>query len=235
VLDWTVPGYRTDRELRAATQATGRTVRAVHEASGLTVALRFHAPADADAMAARRAEAAALASLRSPQIVHVYEHVEAFVGGEVGVATVREFVDGASVGRLTRAARLPDESSLVLLRSSLLALTAAHEKGVTHRGYKPENLLVDARGSVRLADFATTPGPGAEVADVRAAYELFAASVGKLPRKLRGLAGPGEAGHAAGLLEAVDQAGRTAWGAQWSSRGERELAGLVARATRREG
>jgi hypothetical protein len=52
----------------------------------------------------------------------------------------------------------------------------------------------------------------------------------KLPRRLRGLTTAGEAGDGKTLLDAVEQAGRAAWGADWQSRGERELARRVARA-----
>src|SRR5262249_25037825 len=90
-------------------------------------------------------------------------------------------------------------------------------------------------GTARLADFATVPGEPDPAADVRAAFGLFAASVGTLPRKLRSLAAPGEAGDEAGLIEAVEQAGRTGWGSGWTSRGEWELARLVARADRSRG
>jgi len=282
VLDWTVPGYRTDRELRpAAADGAGHTVRAIHEASGLRVTLRFHAPAPDEVVAARRAEAHALAGVRSPHVAQLYEHVEACLDGGVGVATVRQYVAGASAQAL--AGRLPHEASLAMLRAGLLALAAAHAHGVTHRAYKPENLLVDAEGHARLADFATTPLTGPSDAhdasaatgpsdahdasaatgqsdahdasaatgqsdaqrvrdftilcdaDVRAAYSVFAAAVGSLPRKLRALAGPGATGDAAVLLAAVDSAGRTAWGSDWVARGERELAKLVATASRRRG
>lgn len=245
MLHWRVPGYRPLRELRPGT------VLARHEASGHPVLLRYHPPGPESALAARRADARALAGLASPHIASFYEHVEVALPGEsagaVGAVTVREYVDGASVRSLLARSPLPPESALSLLRAGLLALQRAHEVGVTHRGYKPENLLVDAQGAARVTDFAVTPAPAGETAepdpttstmdDIRAAFAVFLACLGaragKLPRRLRGLAPAGTAGDGPALLEAVEQAGRNGWGPQWCARGERELARRVARAQRR--
>ena len=162
MLDWRVPGYRSLRELRAGT------VLAEHEASGHRVLLRYHQPGPEAVLTTRRAEARALAGIDSPHIAPLYEHIEVALPGHaeaaVGAVTVRQFVAGASVRSLlsrsrsgrsesSRTDELPPESALSLLRAGLLALHCAHEHGVTHRGYKPENLLVGADGSARLADF----------------------------------------------------------------------------------
>lgn len=259
MLDWRVPGYRVLRELRRGS-VVGR-----HEASGHPVLLRYHPPGPEEALTARRAEARTLAGLTSPHIAHLYEHIEFALPGPpeaaVGAVTVREYVEGASVRSLLTRSPLPPYSALTLLRAGLLALQCAHERGVTHRGYKPENLLVDPAGVARLADFALTPAPvpsatgtsdadpvhsatgevGAQQGrdftireDVRAAYGVFVACLGardgRLPRRLRGLTDPGEAGEAEALLDAVEQAGRAGWGPQWRDRGDRELARRVARA-----
>lgn len=255
MLDWRVPGYRVLRELRRGT------VVGQHEASGHPVLLRYHPPGPESALTARRAEARTLADLTSPHIAALYEHIEFALPGQpeaaVGAVTVREYVDGASVRSLLAHAALPAYSALAVLRTGLLALQCAHERGVTHRGYKPENLLVDLTGVARLADFALTPTPtgpsdadpvhsatgpsdaqqGGDFtirADVRAAYEVFVACLGvrdgRLPKRLRGLTAPGEAGDTTALLDAVEQAGRAGWGAQWRERGERELARRVAKA-----
>ncbi len=43
--------------------------------------------------------------------------------------------------------------SVEIARDAALALAHAHERGVTHRDVKPENLLLDRSGDVRLIDF----------------------------------------------------------------------------------
>jgi serine/threonine-protein kinase len=229
-------------------------VLALHEASGLAVALRYHcAPADGEPGAERfdalRVDARALCGVTSPHVAALYEHIEVVLDGRFGAATVREYVEGASVRRLMHAARMGHEPALALLRAGLLALTATHAHGVTHRGYKPENLLVDAEGTPRLADFAVTTAtdPDQSLAtlcaqDVRAAYQVFVACVtgsrtagsrtasARLPRRLRALAEPGTAGDGQALLDTVEAAGRASGGQEWRLRAQRELAGLVRRA-----
>lgn len=163
MLDWTVPGYRAVRELRRGTSATGlgeRTVLGTHLATGLPVLLRHLdgtlPEADLDA---RRADARLLAAVRDAHVAHLYEWVET----DLGVALVRQYVPGASVRSVLRGSRLAPAAGLVTLRAGLLGLAAAHEQGLAHRGYKPENLLVDAEGTVRLADFAASRPPHSPV------------------------------------------------------------------------
>ena len=135
---------------------------------------------------------------------------------------------------------MPPPAALSLLRTGLLALGTAHAAGVTHRGYKPENLLVDARGTARLADFAVAPPPptpeptGYREDDVRAAFAVFVECVvgrkggaDKLPRRLRPLAPAAVPGDGAALLDAVSRVGHDTWGREWLSRAERELARRV--------
>lgn len=241
MLDWRVPGYRTVRELRSP-DASGRSVLAVHEASGLPVALRYHAAPDAapdtatERFDALRADARALAGVTSPHIAPLYEHIEVVLDGVFGVASVREYVQGASVRTLLAASRPPPASALLLLRSALLALRAAHGAGVTHRALTPSNVLVSAAGVTRITDFfpahrsaahETTGSSGFE--DVRAAHAVFAACVPKPPKALRGLATVAQAGDGAALLDALESAGPAAFGPQWCSHAEQELARLVAK------
>ena len=242
MLDWRVPGYRRLRELRAGTVLAG------HEASGHLVLLRYHPPASEASVAARRAEAQALAGVSSPHVASLYEHIELALPpqapgevGAVGAVTVREYVAGASMRSLSRSP-LPPESALRLLHTGLLALRSAHERGVTHRGYKPENLLVAADGTARLADFAMPASEPSQqsriVEDVRAAFAVFVAGLGttaeKLPRRLRPLAAVGETGDGAALLDAVERTGQAGWGPEWRTRGERDLARRVGRVRKHE-
>src|SRR5260370_23398019 len=52
------------------------------------------------------------------------------------------------------------ESALVVLKGSLLGLASAHQLGIVHRDYKPENVLVDGAGSSKLTDFGVAVKAG---------------------------------------------------------------------------
>jgi serine/threonine protein kinase len=51
------------------------------------------------------------------------------------------------------AEEIPVGLALKYLLQGLHALRAAHSQGVSHRGLKPENLLIDAHGNIKVSDF----------------------------------------------------------------------------------
>ncbi|MDX5565236.1 protein kinase [Streptomyces sp. ID05-04B] len=156
---WAVPGYTESLELGAG--ASGRVVLAVHEETGVPVAVKYLS----ESLRTRpgfvqgfRAEARLLGGLESPYVADLYEYVES----PDGAAIVMELVDGVSLRTLlTRAAPLEPEAALVVLKGSLLGLADAHRVGVVHRDYKPENVLVVPDGSSRLVDFGIAVDVGA--------------------------------------------------------------------------
>ena len=66
---------------------------------------------------------------------------------------IMEFVDGANLRQLGRAARLSPREALQIIPQICDALQYAHDEGVVHRDIKPENVLVDRKGRVKIADF----------------------------------------------------------------------------------
>ncbi|HZQ96077.1 MAG TPA: protein kinase [Candidatus Sulfotelmatobacter sp.] len=84
--------------------------------------------------------------LHHPGIVGVYEFGEQ--GDFAYIAS--EYVEGPY---LRERVRLPLSDAVSLLVQLLMALDFAHSQGVVHRGIKPANLLLNAKGQLRIAHF----------------------------------------------------------------------------------
>src|SRR5580700_1188278 len=156
--EWTVPGYTQLKDLGSG--GFGRVVLARHHAAGVLVAIKYlRADLLGDAMFAEmfRGEATALASIEDPNVVRLYEYVES----PGGAAIVMELVEGVSLREiLARQGGTSAEAALVVLKGSLLGLAAAHRRGVVHRDYKPENVLVSGDGVSKLTDFGIAARAG---------------------------------------------------------------------------
>ncbi len=67
---------------------------------------------------------------------------------------VMEFVEGKTLKQLIQEKRrLAPESAVQITLRILSALDHAHMNGVIHRDIKPQNVLVDANGYIKVADF----------------------------------------------------------------------------------
>ena len=156
--EWDVPGYTEMKTLGSG--GFGDVVLARHDASGSQVAIKYlrrQLLADAGFAELFRAEAAVLASLDDPNVVRLYEYVES----PAGAAIVMELVDGVSLRDiLARQGKTTAEAALVVLQGSLLGLAAAHRRGVVHRDYKPENVLINGAGASKLTDFGIAARAG---------------------------------------------------------------------------
>src|ERR1700691_5038954 len=156
--EWTVPGYTQLKDLGSG--GFGRVVLARHHAAGVLVAIKYlRADLLGDAMFTEmfRGEATALASIEDPNVVRLYEYVES----PDGAAIVMELVEGVSLREiLAHQGATTAEAALIVLQGSLLGLAAAHQRGVVHRDYKPENVLVDGEGASKLTDFGLAARTG---------------------------------------------------------------------------
>ncbi|HEY7816329.1 MAG TPA: protein kinase, partial [Nakamurella sp.] len=104
-------------------------------------------------------EARLAASLGHPGVVAVYDQGQ---DGDL-VFLVMELVDGGTLRDLIRErGPLPVPVVLAILDPLLDALGAAHAGGLVHRDVKPENVLISARGAVKIADFGLVRAVGSQ-------------------------------------------------------------------------
>ena len=94
-------------------------------------------------------EARALARLNHPNIVTVHEF-----GQVQGMPFfIMEYVDGLNLRQLERAGKLTPREALQIVPQICEALQFAHDAGIVHRDIKPDNILLDKKGRVKIADF----------------------------------------------------------------------------------
>ena len=97
-----------------------------------------------------RREARAVAALRSPYIVEVYDFIAS--GGRTYL--IMELVDGPNLKqRILDAAPLAVEEALTYAIHVCRALAQAHAHGYIHRDIKPQNILLESSGVAKLTDF----------------------------------------------------------------------------------
>ncbi len=136
--------------------AMGAVYAALDPELGRRVAIkRLHPEVDAERARARLVrEAQSMAKLAHPHVVTVFEvgTLQDEGSGEETVFVAMELVEGSSLRQwLTQK---PDRDAvLVALRDAASGLRAAHEAGLVHRDFKPDNVLVDAQGRAKVTDF----------------------------------------------------------------------------------
>ena len=131
--------------------AMGLVYRAYHaelERTGAVKVMQAMTP-DADTVARFRHEAKAIAQLRHPNIVQVYDF-----GEYQGIPyMIVEYIPGGSLAQKMADARLDEATSLRYLRGIAAGLDYAHRHGVVHRDVKPANVLLTGEDTPVLADF----------------------------------------------------------------------------------
>jgi serine/threonine protein kinase/tetratricopeptide (TPR) repeat protein len=96
-----------------------------------------------------RQEALAVAKLRHPNIVPVYD-VGVFEGKHY---IAMEYVDGRPLHHLLKGPRLTPNQALDIILKVADAIYHAHKHGIIHRDIKPANIMVDDTGRVQVMDF----------------------------------------------------------------------------------
>ncbi|MCU0722209.1 MAG: protein kinase [Planctomycetes bacterium] len=145
-----VGGCRLEKKLGAG--GMGYVYKATHLALNKPVAVKFLSEQITNDLAKKRflKEARAAARLDHPNIVAV--HDTGFDAGKYYI--VMQFVDGESVsGRLKREGRISVPEALRLGLEAARGIASAHALNMIHRDIKPDNLMTDRHGTVKVADF----------------------------------------------------------------------------------
>jgi serine/threonine-protein kinase len=94
-------------------------------------------------------EAEAVAGLRHPNVVQVYD-----VGDAAGRPYfTMEYVEGGSLAQQLTGTPRPARQATALLATLAAAVQAAHQSGIVHRDLKPANVLLTADGTPKVTDF----------------------------------------------------------------------------------
>ena len=96
------------------------------------------------------AERQILARLEHPAIARLFD---GGLSAEGSPYFVMEYVDGIPIDRFADAGQFDIEGRLQLLLQVAEAAAFAHRRLVVHRDLKPDNILVDSAGQVKLLDF----------------------------------------------------------------------------------
>jgi serine/threonine-protein kinase len=132
--------------------AMGTVYRAYHAGLARVAAvkvLQAIAP-DPDATARFRREAQAIAQMRHPNVLNVYDFGE-YQGTPYMIV---EYMPGGSMSdRMKAGERFDRPTAIHLLEGIAAALDYAHGLDIVHRDVKPANVLLDGIGNPVLADF----------------------------------------------------------------------------------
>lgn len=228
----TLPRRTTPKTLIGPYEVVGKplgrggmaTVYRVQDEKGRLFAVKEFLPtlaADRELARRFRQEFAILSELSHPNLVKVLELFEAN-----GTLNIRmEYLDAMSLKDVLRQTKpIPMMAAMAVGSRVAAALAYAHEKGILHRDVKPDNILLTAKGKVKLADFGVArAGHGAGTRagavvgtpaylgpeqlsgrlDITPAADIYSLGV-VLFEMLEGKL-PFPAGRAAGLVEMVQQ------------------------------
>ena len=145
-----IPEHRLIRELGRG--GMGVVYLAEQTGLGRQVAIKTllpHATGDAGEVARFRAEGEAVAALRHPNIVQIFEVGEA--EGRPWFAL--EFVEGETLSSKIRERPLSARRAAEVTRQIAEGVAHAHAHGIVHRDLKPGNVLLTGDGVAKVTDF----------------------------------------------------------------------------------
>ncbi|MBV8104927.1 MAG: bifunctional protein-serine/threonine kinase/phosphatase [Hyphomicrobiales bacterium] len=161
-----ISGETVDGFVLKAVLSDGRYSRlfgALDEVEGGEAALKFPKPQVAEAPARHAAfvrEAWVGARVNSPWVVHL---IELPTGRQTCLYTVMPLYQGELLEtRLTRRPALGLEEGRQIAIGLARGVGALHRAGVIHRDIKPDNVMLEGGGSLKLLDLGVVRAPGLE-------------------------------------------------------------------------
>ncbi len=95
-------------------------------------------------------EAATMARLDHPNLVQVYDISDDPFTPHI----VMELCAGGSIIQwMKQHGAVPPRLAMHVIKSTALGVQVAHEANITHRDIKPQNILIDHKGTIKLTDF----------------------------------------------------------------------------------
>ncbi|MFO0797275.1 MAG: serine/threonine-protein kinase [Gemmataceae bacterium] len=145
-----MPGYAIVREVSRG--GMGVVYEARQCSLGRTVALKLvlgDGRAEGVALSRFLVESQATARVHHPHVVQVHDFGE--TGGRPYL--VMEFCPGGTLADRLKGGRMDPAAAAELLLQLAGGVAAAHAAGIVHRDLKPQNVLFDAAGEPKVADF----------------------------------------------------------------------------------
>ncbi|KAL8160408.1 hypothetical protein V2J09_001945 [Rumex salicifolius] len=101
-------------------------------------------------------EISTLKILKHPHIVRLYE----VLASKTKIYMIFEYVnDGELFNKISAKGKLLEKQGRRFFQQLIDAVSYCHEKGVFHRDLKLENILVDAKGNIKVSDFGLSALP----------------------------------------------------------------------------
>ena len=199
-MDWakirSVGGYELVSRLGRG--GHGEVFRAVQTSTGQAVAVKIlqirtgpHAPSRANQVERFRREMSACAALQHPNIVRA---IDAGTTEDGLLYSVFEYVPGPTLRAVLQEHRaLPIRRLREFMLQTLDALVCAHARGIIHRDFKPENIVMSTTGArphFKVLDFGISAFFGdfelAEAVRLTATDEAVGTPAYAAPEQLRG-------------------------------------------------
>jgi serine/threonine-protein kinase len=105
------------------------------------------------------AEARAAAKLQHPNVVHV---LDVDHDGDTYYYAMEVMDEGSLEDWLKKHGKMPVERALQVIADAAAGLAYAESLGIVHRDIKPDNLMLDRHGTVKIADLGLARGPEEE-------------------------------------------------------------------------